>query len=85
MTATNLKGDNPNLPIEEMNYEQAFSALEAAVAALESEKQSLDETMLLFERGQALIRRCMELLDKAELKVRLLSGEELEDFSPQAS
>jgi exonuclease VII small subunit len=40
--------------------------------------------MLLFERGKALISRCMELLDQAELKVRLLSGEELEDFSPQA-
>lgn len=85
MTAISQPGGNLNPPIEEMNYEQAFSALEATVAALESEKQPLAETMLLFERGQALIRRCMELLDQAELKVRLLSGEELEDFTPQAS
>lgn len=84
MPASTELSSDLNPPIEEMNYEQAFSALEATVAALEVEKQSLDEAMLLFERGQALIRRCMELLDKAELKVRLLSGEELADFSPQA-
>jgi exodeoxyribonuclease VII small subunit len=83
MTATMQTSGDLNPPIEEMNYEQAFSALEGTVAALESEKQSLDETMLLFERGQALIRRCMELLDQAELKVRLLSGEDLADFTPQ--
>jgi exodeoxyribonuclease VII small subunit len=36
--------------------------------------------MSLFERGQALVKRCGELLDGAELKVRELSGDELTDF-----
>jgi exodeoxyribonuclease VII small subunit len=84
MMASAKKNNGIDTPIEEMTYEQAFRALEAAVTALETEKQSLDEAMLLFERGQALVRRCMDLLDKAELKVRLLSGDELEDFTPQA-
>jgi len=84
MTASSQTSNDPNPSIEEMTYEQAFRAIEAVVAALETEKQSLDEAMLLFERGQALVRRCMELLDKAELKVRQLSGDELEDFTPQA-
>ena len=84
MTASSQTSNDPNTSIEEMTYEQAFRAIEAVVAALETEKQSLDEAMLLFERGQALVRRCMELLDKAELKVRQLSGDELEDFTPQA-
>jgi len=84
MTAPSQTSNDPNPSIEEMTYEQAFRAIEAVVAALETEKQSLDEAMLLFERGQALVRRCMELLDKAELKVRQLSGDELEDFTPQA-
>lgn len=84
MTASSQTSSDLNISIEEMNYEQAFRAIEAVVAALETEKQSLDEAMLLFERGQALVRRCMGLLDKAELKVRQLSGDELEDFTPQA-
>ena len=83
MTTTSPSSGNLTTPIEEMTYEQAFSALEAVVAALETENQSLDEAMQLFERGQALIRRCMHLLDKAELKVRQLSGDELTDFTSQ--
>ena len=84
MTLASQASGNLNTPIEEMTYEQAFRELEAVVTALETEKQSLDEAMQLFERGQALSRRCMDLLDKAELKVRLLSGNELADFTPQA-
>jgi exodeoxyribonuclease VII small subunit len=84
MTLSTQASGNLNIPIEELTYEQAFRELEAVVTALETEKQSLDESMQLFERGQALARRCMDLLDKAELKVRLLSGNELADFTPQA-
>jgi exodeoxyribonuclease VII small subunit len=84
MTLSSQASGNLNIPIEEMTYEQAFRELEAVVTALETEKQSLDESMQLFERGQALSRHCMDLLDKAELKVRLLSGNELADFTPQA-
>jgi exodeoxyribonuclease VII small subunit len=35
--------------------------------------------MALFERGQALTKHCMELLDNAELRVKKLSGENLVD------
>lgn len=84
MTESSQTSGDLNTPIEEMTYEQVFSALEAAVTALETEKLSLNEAMLLFERGQALLRRCLDLLDKAELKVRLLSGDELADFTLQA-
>jgi exodeoxyribonuclease VII small subunit len=67
-------------PVEEMAYEQAFAELESIVSALESEQRPLDEAMALFERGQALAKRCAELLDKAEIKVRKLTGEEIEEF-----
>jgi len=40
----------------------------------------LDESMALYERGQALVKRCAKILDKAELKVKQLSGETLTDF-----
>jgi exodeoxyribonuclease VII small subunit len=84
MTLSSQASGNPDTPIEEMTYEQAFRELETVLTALETEKQALDDSMQLFERGQALARRCMDLLDKAELKVRQLTGNELEDFTPQA-
>ena len=67
-------------PIEELTYEQAFAELEAVVAALESGEQPLETSLSLFERGQALTKHCTELVDKAELKVRQLTGESLEPF-----
>ncbi len=76
------KSSSPK-PIEELNYEAAFKELEMVVAALESEQRSLDESMSLYERGQALVTRCAELLDKAELKVKQLSGGEVVDFEEE--
>jgi exodeoxyribonuclease VII small subunit len=67
-------------PVEDLNYEQAFTELESIVADLESEEHSLDDALALFERGQALAKHCTTLLDKAELKVQQVSGEELTPF-----
>lgn len=64
-------------PVEKMTYEQALTELEGIVAALETEKRSLDEVMALYERGQALAQHCTELLEQAELKVQQVSGEEV--------
>jgi len=66
--------------VESLSYEQAFAELESIVAALENEQRSLDESMSLYERGQALVKRCAKILDKAELKVKQLSGDTLSDF-----
>ncbi len=63
--------------VETLTYEAALAELQGIVAALEGEPSSLDQAMSLFERGQALVQRCMKLLDEAELKVKRLSGEDL--------
>ncbi len=68
-------------PLEEMSYEQAYAELETIVMALEQEKSTLEEAMALYERGQALARRCAQLLEQAELRVQQLSGEDLTDFN----
>jgi exodeoxyribonuclease VII small subunit len=59
-------------PPEKLNYEQAFEELEALVERLESGELALEESLALFERGQALAARCSELLEQAELKLREL-------------
>lgn len=74
--------DLSNTDHEEMSYEEALSELERIVGTLESEERPLDEALALYERGQSLARYCADLLDKAELKVQQLSGEELKEFQP---
>ncbi|MFZ2098150.1 MAG: exodeoxyribonuclease VII small subunit [Anaerolineales bacterium] len=78
-TKPKTKLDQPT--VEELSYEQALAELEEIVASLEANKLPLDESMALFERGQALTRHCVELLDKAELRVKQLSGDMLEDIN----
>ncbi len=66
--------------IAALSFEEAFSELEATVAKLERGDLSLEESIALFERGQALAAHCNVQLDTAELKVRqLLPGAEGED------
>lgn len=65
---------------QDLSYEEAFAALEALVDALESEQRPLDEAIALYERGQVLSKHCATLLEKAELKVRQLSGDALISF-----
>lgn len=69
-----MKKPEPN--VEELDYEQAFQELETVVTTLEGDQQTLEQSLALFERGQALARRCADLLDRAELRVRQLSEEE---------
>ena len=78
MPPTKKAKTNPP-PVEELTYEQALAELEAIVASLESSKLPLDESMALYERGQALTRHCTQLLDKAELHLKQLSGDTLVD------
>jgi exodeoxyribonuclease VII small subunit len=73
-----------NLPlVKGLSYEQALAELESIVASLESNKLQLEETMSLYERGQQLTRHCVELLDKAELRVKQLSGDALVELNTE--
>ena len=77
------KSSNPK-PVEELTYEQALAELEKIVTTLEMEENPLDEAMRLFERGQALVTRCGELLEAADLKVKRLTGDNLVPFDDES-
>ncbi len=66
--------------IENLSFEQAFGELENTVQKLETGGLTLEQSLTLFERGQALAARCNTLLDSAELKVRQLSPEGTASF-----
>ena len=78
------KSSSPK-PIEDLTYEQALAELEAIVSALEGEQGKLEESIRLFERGQALVRRCGELLEAAQLKVRQVAGDSVIPFDEESS
>ena len=65
----------PTPSVENLNYEQAFAELETIVQQLEEDPPTLQETLSLFERGQALATYCTQLLEQAELKVETLSAQ----------
>ena len=54
---------------KELNYEEASARLQEIVSSLEKGNLPLADSLTLFEEGTALIKRCTELLDKAEQKV----------------
>ena len=70
--------------VEELTYEEALAELERIVFALEGEQGQLEETIRLFERGQALAARCDVLLEAAELKVKQVAGEDLLPFEEES-
>lgn len=55
--------------IANLSYEQARDALAATVAALEQGNASLDESIALWERGNALAARCEEWLAGAKKRL----------------
>ena len=71
-------------PVEELSYEQAFAELEEIVNQLETKTLSLEESLTLFERGQALSLRCSSLLESAELRVQQLRLGKLSNKDEQA-
>lgn len=77
----------PPAPLDTLSFEDAFAELEEIVRQLEDGSLTLDESLALFERGQALSARCQQLLDTADLKVQQLAprpggGYQLQPFTP---
>jgi exodeoxyribonuclease VII small subunit len=71
---------------EELTYEEALAELEEIVSALEDDasRSQLEETIKLFERGQALASRCGVLLEAAEFKVKQVIGDAVTDFEEES-
>ena len=61
--------EEPNADIKEMSFEQALDALERIVDDLERGDVPLDQSIRIYERGEALKSHCDRLLKAAEDKV----------------
>jgi exodeoxyribonuclease VII small subunit len=59
----------------EMSFEEALLELEGIVDKLEKGQLSLDESLMLFEKGIKLVRECNDKLKSARQKVEQLVEE----------
>jgi exodeoxyribonuclease VII small subunit len=77
----------PEIPIEQLGFDDALAELQRTVAELESGGQPLERALALHERGAALIEHCNRLLTDAELRMKQLvarsSGVEVVDVRPE--
>ena len=55
--------------VKKMSFEEALAALESIVQDLEGGEVPLDQSIAIYERGEALKKHCAELLKAAEDRV----------------
>jgi exodeoxyribonuclease VII small subunit len=59
--------------VGKMPFEAALAELEEIVDQLEKGAVALDESIRLYERGEALKKRCDELLKSAEMRIEKIT------------
>lgn len=59
----------PNSDIAALSYEQAREQLMGVVNQLEAGSSSLEDSLALWERGEALAKRCEEWLEGAKARL----------------
>ena len=62
-----------NTDVKGFSFERAIEELETIVKRLEEGKVPLEESVSIYERGEALKRRCEELLKQAEARVEKIT------------
>lgn len=80
MTEVTEMADSKDAGSDKMSLEGSLEELEGIVRALEDGDLTLEESLKAFERGVSLVRRCNALLDGAEQKIEILTGELPEDL-----
>jgi len=62
--------NSPHIGISELSYEEARSRLVEIVTRLEQGSISLEESLVLWEQGEALARHCQSWLDGARERLQ---------------
>src|SRR5712691_3646017 len=65
--------ENANADVKGLPFEKALAELESIVQKLERGDVPLEESVAIYERGEALKRRCEELLRQAEARVEKIT------------
>jgi exodeoxyribonuclease VII small subunit len=65
--------ENTQMDVKKLSFERAMEELESIVTKLEGGKVPLEESVVIYERGESLKRRCEELLRQAEVRVEKIT------------
>jgi exodeoxyribonuclease VII small subunit len=73
------KSESPKSGLEvqidpDLRYELAVKELEKLISDMESGKFSLEETLLAYQRGAALLKHCQGVLAQVEQQVRVFEA-----------
>ena len=68
-----MSEDDPNTAITAMPFEAAMKELEAIVDKLERGQVALEESIAIYERGEALKAHCDRLLKSAEARIEKIT------------
>jgi exodeoxyribonuclease VII small subunit len=69
----NNAADQSNGDVTQLSFERAIEELESIVKRLEDGRVPLEESVTIYERGEALKRRCEDLLRQAEARVQKIT------------
>ena len=73
MAQQSTANNQDNADIGKLSFERAIEELESIVKRLEDGKVPLEESVTIYERGEALKRRCEDLLRQAEARVQKIT------------
>jgi exodeoxyribonuclease VII small subunit len=68
-----LNNNQSDTEVGQLSFERAIEELESIVRRLEDGKVPLEESVAIYERGEALKRRCEDLLRQAEARVQKIT------------
>jgi len=66
------------------SFEAAISELETIVQQMEAGSLTLEDALERYQRGVGLLKHCQSTLSAAEQRIRVLEGDTLADFNPDA-
>ena len=67
-----MSQENTSPDAESLSFEKAMAELETIVDRLERGEVTLEESISIYERGEALKKRCEALLQSAEMKIEAI-------------
>lgn len=65
-------------------FEKALEELEQLLSEMEGGELSLEKSIDKYERAKKCLDICRKKIENAELRIRKINGEELEDFNVNA-
>ena len=68
-----MADSNTHADVTKLSFERAIEELENIVKRLEEGKVPLEESVAIYERGEALKARCEDLLRQAEARVEKIT------------